>query len=195
MHGRNKSTTQVFFQPMKTHTAKAGLRKELIAARKAMSADVKAQADERIASKLSAWLDANQVAILGAYLPMAGEPDLTSLYATLPGRGIQLAMPVVLEKNQALHFVLWQAGDALVRDASGTLAPADRSNAVRPDAVLAPCVGYNDTQYRLGYGGGYFDRTLAQSPRPLAVGIAYALTKADFTADVFDIALDVILTD
>ncbi len=180
---------------MKNSNAKADLRKELIAARKAISADVKVQADARIASKLVAWLDAHQVAVLGAYLPMAGEPDLTSLYATLPARGIQVAMPVVLEKNQPLHFVHWQAGDALTRDASGTLAPTDRKQFVRPDAVLAPCVGYNDAQYRLGYGGGYFDRTLAQSPRPLAVGIAYAITKADFPADAFDIPLDVILTD
>lgn len=180
---------------MKTNTVKADLRKELIAARKAMSADVKAQADLRIASKLSAWLDANPVTVLGAYLPMAGEPDLSSLYATLPGRGIRVVMPVVLEKNQALHFVDWQAGDALVRDASGTLAPADRTNFARPDAVLAPCVGFNAAHYRLGYGGGYFDRTLAQSPRPLAVGIAYALTKTDFPTETYDIPLDVILTD
>ena len=180
---------------MKTDTVKADLRKALIAARKAMGADVKAQADARIASKLWAWLDAHQVAVLGAYLPMAGEPDLFSLYATLPERGIRVAMPVVMEKNQPLQFVFWQAGDALTRDASGTLAPADRSDFVRPDALLAPCVGFNAAQYRLGYGGGYFDRTLAHSPRPLAVGIAYAMTKADFPADTFDIALDVILTD
>ena len=122
---------------MKNSNAKADLRKELIAARKAISADVKVQADARIASKLVAWLDAHQVAVLGAYLPMAGEPDLTSLYATLPARGIQVAMPVVLEKNQPLHFVHWQAGDALTRDASGTLAPTERKHFVKPDAVLA----------------------------------------------------------
>ena len=180
---------------MKTGNAKPDLRRELIAARKAMSAEVKAQADAHIASKLLAWLDAHQVAVLGAYLPMAGEPDLTSLYAILPGRGIRVAMPVVLEKNQPLHFVHWHPGDALARDASGTLAPTDREHFVKPDAVLAPCVGFNEAKYRLGYGGGYFDRTLAQLPRPLAVGIAYALTKADFSAEAFDIPLDVILTD
>jgi 5-formyltetrahydrofolate cyclo-ligase len=180
---------------MKTHPEKADLRRELIAARKAMTPDVKAQADARIAARLSAWLDAHQVRLLGAYLPMAGEPDLLSLYATLSDRGIQVAMPVVLEKNQPLRFVPWQAGDALARDASGTMAPADRTHFVTPDAVLAPCLGFTETRLRLGYGGGYFDRTLAQTPRPLSVGIAYAFTKVVFAADVFDIALDVILTD
>jgi len=180
---------------MKTSPAKADLRKELIAARKAMNADVKAQADARIAAQLLIWLEAHQVHVLGAYLPMAGEPDLSSLYAVLPERGIQVAMPVVLEKNQPLCFVHWQAGDALVRDASGTLAPADRTRFVTPDTVLAPCVGFTETRLRLGYGGGYFDRTLAQTPRPRAVGIAYAFTKVAFDADAFDIALDAILTD
>lgn len=180
---------------MKTHPTKADLRKELIAARRAMTADAKAQADARIAARLSAWLDVHQVRVLGAFLPMAGEPDLLSLYAALPGRGIQVAMPVVLEKNQPLRFVCWQAGDALARDASGTMAPADRTHYVTPDAVLAPCVGFTEARLRLGYGGGYFDRTLAQTPRPKAVGIAYAFTQVNFAADVFDVALDVILTD
>lgn len=195
MHLRNESVEKAPLSFMKTPSTKADLRRELIAARKAMTADVKAQADARIAARLSAWLDANQVRVLGAYLPMAGEPDLLSLCAALPGRGIQVAMPVVLEKNQPLHFVHWQAGDALARDASGTMAPADRTRLVTPDAVLAPCLGFTETRLRLGYGGGYFDRTLAQTPRPLAVGIAYAFTKVVFAADVFDIALDVILTD
>ncbi len=195
MHLRNESVEKAPLSFMKTPSTKADLRRELIAARKAMTADVKAQADARIGARLSAWLDANQVRVLGAYLPMAGEPDLLSLCAALPGRGIQVAMPVVLEKNQPLRFVQWQAGDALARDASGTLAPADRTHFVTPDAVLAPCLGFTKTRLRLGYGGGYFDRTLAQTPRPLAVGIAYAFTKVFFAADVFDIALDVILTD
>lgn len=180
---------------MKTPAKKADLRKELIAARKAMQPDVKAQADARIAAQLSAWLDAHQVQVLGAYLPMAGEPDLLPLYAALPERGMRVAMPVVLEKNQPLRFVYWQAGDALARDASGTLAPADRTHFVTPDAVLAPCVGFTETRLRLGYGGGYFDRTLAQATRPRAVGIAYAFSQVSFNADAFDIALDVILTD
>lgn len=195
MHCKNKSTKKVRVTPMNTPPAKADLRKTLITARKAMTAEVKAQADARIASRLAACLDEHGVRLLGGYLPMAGEPDLLSLYAALPERGIQVAMPVVLEKEQPLHFVLWQAGDALTRDASGTLAPADRTHLVTPDAVLAPCVGFTDTKLRLGYGGGYFDRTLAQAPKPLAIGIAYAFSRVSFAADEFDIPLDVILTD
>ena len=159
-----------------------------------MSADAKAQAEVRIIDGLKDWIDAHQVTLLGGYLAMAGEPELSPLYAMLAERGIRVAMPVVVERHHPLRFVPWQPGDALARDASGTLAPVPRDGFVLPDAVIAPCVGYTDQKLRLGYGGGYFDRTLAQSPRPLAVGVAYAMAKVDFAADVYDVALDAIIT-
>jgi 5-formyltetrahydrofolate cyclo-ligase len=104
-------------------------------------------------------------------------------------------MPVVLEKNQALIYVRWQPGELLARDASGTMAPAQHEHALQPAVVLAPCVGFNDEGFRLGYGGGYFDRTLAQKPRPTAIGVAYAITRTQFAAEAHDIPLDLIITD
>ncbi len=180
---------------MNNLSTKSELRASLIAARRRMPADVKAQADARIIARVAHWLDAHQVRLLGGYLAMAGEPELAPLYAMLAERGVQVAMPVVVERHHALRFVLWQPGDALARDASGTLAPVARDGFVRPDAVIAPCVGYTDGKLRLGYGGGYFDRTLAEKPRPLAVGVAYAIAKVDFDADAYDVPLDEIVTD
>ncbi len=180
---------------MNNGKTKGDLRRERIAARRALSADVKAQADLRIAARLSALIEVHQVRVLGGYLAMAGEPELGPLYADLPSRGVVLAMPVVLEKHAPLRFVRWSPGDALERDASGTLAPANRNEFVMPDTVLAPCVGYTDAGLRLGYGGGYFDRTLAQTPRPRAFGIAYAFTRVAFDADTYDVPLDLIITD
>jgi 5-formyltetrahydrofolate cyclo-ligase len=66
---------------------------------------------------------------------------------------------------------------------------------VQPQALLIPCVGFNRQRMRLGYGGGYYDRTLAASPRPLAIGIAYRGSLATFAADPYDIALDAIITE
>ena len=180
---------------MNNLSTKSELRAALIAARRRMPADVKAQADARIIARLTEWIDTHQVRLLGGYLAMASEPELAPLYAALAQRGVQVAMPVVVERHHPLRFVLWQAGDALARDASGTLAPVAREGFVQPDAVIAPCIGYTSDKLRLGYGGGYFDRTLAQSPRPLAVGIAYANAKVDFAADAYDVPLDDILTD
>jgi 5,10-methenyltetrahydrofolate synthetase len=83
----------------------------------------------------------------------------------------------------------------MVKDAYGVMVPQDVSEIVTPDALLVPCVGFNAANYRLGYGGGFYDRTLAVSSRPLAVGIAYACCRAEFTGDVHDIALDDVITE
>ena len=92
-------------------------------------------------------------------------------------------------------YVPWQPGEPLARDASGTMAPTQREYALQPAVVLAPCLGFNDEGFRLGYGGGYFDRTLAQEPKPIAIGIAYAITRAHFAVEAHDIPLDLIITD
>ena len=180
---------------MQNPTNKVELRQQLISARRNMGADAKALADARIVQRLSEWLEDHQPASLGAYIAMSAEPELTTLYKTLNSRGITLAMPVVLEKNQALIYVPWQPGDPLARDASGTMAPSQHKHVLQPAVVLAPCVGFNDQGFRLGYGGGYFDRTLAQEPKPTAIGIAYAITRAQFAAELHDIPLDLIITD
>ncbi len=180
---------------MQNPTNKVELRHQLISARRNMGANAKALADARIVQKLSEWLDVHQPASLGAYIAMSNEPELISLYEVMSSRNITLTMPVVLEKNQALIYVPWQPGDPLARDASGTMAPSQHEPVLQPAVVLAPCVGFNDQGFRLGYGGGYFDRTLAQEPRPTAIGIAYAITRAQFAAESHDIPLDLIITD
>jgi len=180
---------------MQTPINKVELRQQLIAARRNMGADAKAIADARIMQRLSEWLDAHQPTSLGAFIAMSAEPELITLYETLSSRSITLAMPVVLEKNQALIYARWQPGEPLARDASGTMAPARHEQILKPSVVLAPCVGFNDEGFRLGYGGGYFDRTLAQEPKPTSIGIAYAITRAKFSVEAHDIPLDLIITD
>ena len=180
---------------MQADLDKSALRRSLIAARKALSTADKIQSDRRIMSDLEVFLSTKTIQVLGIYLPLSGEPDLMPLYETLCKQNIHMALPVVLEKNQALHYVLWQPGDTLIKDASGTLAPAAREAFVQPELILAPCVGFTETRYRLGYGGGYFDRTLSQAQQMLAVGIAYSFTCVDFAASTHDIALDWILTE
>ncbi len=100
---------------MQTPINKVELRQQLIAARRSMSELEKSQADARILQRLSDWLTKYQPASLGAYIAMSGEPELLSLYESLDSRGITLAMPVVVEKNQPLIYVRWLPGESLKR--------------------------------------------------------------------------------
>lgn len=78
--------------------------------------------------------------------------------------------------------------------AFGTAIP--QSNAeVNPDVLLLPCVGFNNGRFRLGYGGGFYDRTLAATPRPTTIGVAYDCSEASFGHEAHDIAMDVVITE
>jgi len=173
---------------------KSVLRTRLLAARKAMTPAAKAAAEAMICSRLLDWLQNNPVASLGVYHPIRQEPDLHPAYNALAAQGVHLSLPIIRGKEAPLEFVRWTPGETLVKDAMGTSAPA-HGETTRPQALLIPCLGFNAARLRLGYGGGFYDRTLAQEPRPLAIGIAYAEALAEFAGQPHDIALDLILTN
>lgn len=174
---------------------KAALRRSMMAARKAVTPEQRCQWDAVLGEKLLAWWRAYPVASFGVYWPMQQEPDLRSAYDELHRLGVQLALPVVAAKDAALEFALWSPGDTLVKDAMGVSIPATQHRVACPEALLIPCLGYNDENFRLGYGGGFYDRTLAVTPRPLAIGIAYSFSKVHFEAAPHDVGLDHILTE
>jgi 5-formyltetrahydrofolate cyclo-ligase len=176
-------------------TEKHELRKKLLAMRKAMAPEEKAWRDKAIGERLMAWLEENPASSIGVYWPMQGEPDLTSIYPVLAARGVQLALPVVVEREAPLVFHAWQPGDALVADVHGVMAPSERSAAVQPELLAVPCVGFNAHGYRLGYGGGYYDRTLAVKAPPRTVGIAYAMCEAVFEAGNYDVRMGAIIAE
>jgi 5-formyltetrahydrofolate cyclo-ligase len=110
--------------------------------------------------------------------------------------GIATALPVILEKGTPLEYWQWSPGEPLERGFWNIPVPRQR-RAIRPDAVLAPTVGFDRAGYRLGYGGGYFDRTLAQPDRPgLAIGIGLDFARLDtIWPQPHDIRMDVIVTE
>ncbi|MDB5840558.1 MAG: 5-formyltetrahydrofolate cyclo-ligase [Herminiimonas sp.] len=176
-------------------TKKINLRKSLMAARAAIHPEIRAQWDADIGAQILAWWHAHPVSRMGVYLPIQCEPDLQGLYRELAARGVQLALPVVVEKDAPLEFCAWQPGDQLTKDLCGVHVPAQRGAGVTPECLLLPCVGFNAERYRLGYGAGYYDRTLAVMPRPFTMGIAYSCSHAAFDAAAHDIALDRIITE
>lgn len=173
---------------------KADIRRTLLEKRSALDADLRTQWNQAIADHLLAWQRQNPVAAMGVYWPIRGEPELHDAYAALAQAQVALALPVVVARDAALVFARWTPGDEVVMDKYGIAVPAN-PQLVTPDALLIPCVGFNAQRFRLGYGGGYYDRTLAPRPRPRAIGIAYACLRTDFEADAHDIPLDVLITE
>ena len=178
-------------------TAKAALRRNLVAVRGAIDPVRKAEWDSAIGAHLMAWWRAQAVppAALAVYWPLRGEADLSSAYAQLAREGVRLALPVVVARDCALGFAHWQPGEAMDNDVFGVAVPAQRRMMARPPALLVPCLGFNAEKFRLGYGGGFYDRTLAEAPRAVTLGIAYACLAASFASAPHDIALDRIITE
>lgn len=178
------------------HRWRTAERERLIAARLAMPAGTRAAFGEAIAAHVLAEIGAAEGLVVSAYWPFRGEPDLRPLLETLAASGGRTALPVVIAKGQPLEFHLWQAGDPLERGVWNIPVPAAR-NPVLPDIVLAPVVGYDPACYRLGYGGGFFDRTLAVLPRkPRVIGFGYTAARCtSIHPQTHDIAMDLIVTE
>lgn len=161
-------------------------RQRLIAERLAMPVQERQEASARIAEHLDAlfrrrgWLRPG--CVVSAWWPLRGEPDLRPWLAGLRAEGVVAAMPLVVEKGAPLKFRPWQPGCRMEKGFWDIPQPADPTE-LEPDLLIAPGVGYDRAGFRLGYGGGYFDRTLAQrmaSGRPYqAVIAAYSRTVLD----------------
>ncbi len=174
---------------------KQQLRTTLLARRKALDARERERADARIGERVLDWTIGAGVTSLAVYQPIRQEPDLDEAYNALAARGVDLCLPVVLGKDAPLVFRAWRPGDALQKDALGTLTPLPSASEIQPQALLIPCVGFNAAGFRLGYGGGFYDRTLAGSPRPLAVGVCYSFGLVAFEAQAHDMPMDAIFTE
>ncbi len=198
-----------YFDPLGTDPAQArdvarwrrGERTRLRAARQALSVDQRAAAGEAIADHLRDLLNTRfngaRDQILSAYWPIKGEPDLRPLMHDLHGAGVTIALPIVETKSAPLVFRRWTPETKMVRGDWNIPVPPPDADALTPDIALAPLMGWDNAGYRLGYGGGYFDRTLAAlSPRPKTIGIGFQAAKlATIYPQPHDIPLDIILTE
>jgi 5-formyltetrahydrofolate cyclo-ligase len=140
-----------------------------------LSVEQKARYTDTIAERLETFV--------AVYWPIHDEPNLLPLWESLRSKGFQLMLPRVLAKGEALAFSIWHADSLLVMNQWG-IAELDSPAIALQDIELMvmPCVGYWASGYRLGYGGGFYDRTLAQwrslhlkpANKRIAVGIAYS---------------------
>jgi len=173
---------------------RAQWRRELRAARDAL-AD-RTQRETQLLARVEQWLQSVDVSRLGFFWPTRAEPDLSALV----GRWLQAhpsriaALPVI--DGELLRFAPWSPGTALVSGPFDVQIP-DTEQRIDPQLLLIPCVGIDRLRYRLGYGGGYYDRTLAaMSPRPITVGVGFDCARIE-TIDPkpHDLKLDVAMTE
>lgn len=169
-------------------------RARLYAARRALSqAEQRAQA-ARVMAMLGEEIDPTGGRTIAGYWPIRGEMDLRPFLTELSERGAQIALPVVIAKDAPVEFHHWQPGAAMTRGIWNIPVPA-APQPLRPDLVVVPLLGVDVAGYRLGNGGGYYDRTVALlNPRPRLIGVGHAFcTMPTIFPQPWDIPMDVVL--
>ena len=150
-------------------------RARLIAERMALERDVRARHNVAITDTLKELLSPTMT--IGFYWPIRGEYDARKLVADFLDQGARAAMPVVVQKGAPLVFRNWHPGVRMENGFWDIPVPAE-GDPVMPTTLLVPLVGFDKMGYRLGYGGGYYDRTLASFPtKPVAIGVGYELAR------------------
>jgi 5-formyltetrahydrofolate cyclo-ligase len=170
-------------------------RERLIALRQVLPATERRGWGDRIEAELRGLL-AERPGILGVYWPFRAEFDPRPLIDWAVAAGRMVALPVVVDKKGPLEYRAWRPGEPLV-DGVWSIPVPEKRDIVTPAIVLAPLVGFDEGCYRLGYGGGYFDRTLAAlSPRAFAIGIGFEVQLLEtIYPQSFDVPMDLIVTE
>ena len=137
--------------------------------------------------------------ILAGYWPMGTEMDVRPALVALDRIGVVLTLPEVSAKNRPLRFRAWKPDEALVEGDHGTFHPLSSAPLMRPDVVLVPLLAYERRGHRIGWGGGYYDRTLELLRKTgvcTAVGVAYSAQEVDeVPAGDYDQPLDWVVTE
>jgi 5-formyltetrahydrofolate cyclo-ligase len=179
-------------------TAKQALRQRLLEERlQFVTSPPFAAAHAALAEHLHRVLLTLEPELLGVYWPQPGEFNaVVALQSHADGRQLKLALPFAQRNPTQLHYRAWSGQPPTAQDDCNI--PTSLGAPVIPDVVLVPCVGHTPEGLRLGYGGGYFDRWLAQHPGATAIGVAWSLgelTTAELNAQPHDVPLTLVITE
>jgi len=157
---------------------KVAARKAASAARKQAAAIVgRDAASAAIADNFQQSIPLQHVDAISGFLPIGSEIDTRPLLRKVLEQGVNICLPAVIKRDHPLEFRQWRDGDSLIDEAFGTQAPATTATVVEPDILIVPLLAFDRAGYRLGYGGGFYDRSLQKlrrTKRVLAVGVAFA---------------------
>lgn len=171
------------------HSDNNEIRQSMLAVRQRI--ENRSEKNQAIAARLLPFLDPDlQTA---AYMPIRGEADVSCLLKTVFEKSEKLVFPKV-RKDGSMIFL---PGTHMIRSAWGILEPAETPDTPKqgiiPQVMIVPMTAFHNT-FRLGYGGGYYDRYLAAHPNTFTIGIAYDEQEADFQIESWDVPLNLILT-
>ena len=180
-------------------SAKAALRRIALHGRKQLTQADRAAAAAAVAERVGTLLGARPgLCVVSGFLPIGDEFDTRPALDLAQRLGHRVCLPVMVDRNQPLLFRAWQPGDPLIERQWGIREPVALAEALVPDVLLMPLLAFDETGGRLGYGGGYFDRTLAglrARGGVLAVGLAFDMQRVDLVPCLdYDERLDVVLT-
>jgi len=169
------------------------MRSALLAARRVLPDERRRDADAAIAQRVLEWLANREPGVLALWWPLPGEPDLRPLFDTLARHGWTVALPRVVARHAPLAFGRWRPGIAMVEERHKVMVP-EPFEPVTPTLLVAPCVGFDPRGWRLGYGGGYYDRTL-ETLGIAAAGAAYDACEVALEPEPHDRRLEAIFTE
>jgi 5-formyltetrahydrofolate cyclo-ligase len=176
---------------------KAALRRQAHATRAALSDEDRAEAANAVAEHFFEHVAYEPDQVIAGYWRIRDELDCQPILIRLMDGGQRVVLPVVAGDEAPLELRVWEADAPLYEAGFGTLAPSDLAPRAVPDLVLMPLLGFDSAGTRLGYGGGYYDRTLAILPKkPMLVGLAFAAQELDhIPRALHDVPLDAIITE
>lgn len=178
--------------------AKAELRTEAKRQRSLAAQQHGTEAAQKFAAHGIDFADHAPPAVVSGYMPFGDEADIAPLLAKLSGQGHRVALPVIVAKAQPLEFRAWTPGADLGSGQWGIQEPPADSEVLVPDVMLCPLLAFDDDGYRLGYGGGYYDRSLAKfrAMKPVVcVGVAFDEQRVgNVPRDRYDQRLDWLMT-
>lgn len=176
---------------------KAAMRNKAHAQRAAVFPGIRAEASKAAAAHFFQGVTLGAGEMVAAYWPIRDELDVKPVLTRLMDEGQPVCLPVVVGDGQPLELRRWEQGAALYPSGFGTLAPDELAAVVEPDVILMPLLGFDRYGTRLGYGGGYYDRTLGRiSKRPRLIGFAFAHQEFDrIPREQHDVPLDAVVTE
>jgi 5-formyltetrahydrofolate cyclo-ligase len=190
------STTPAITDWSSVNTWRKETRARLINERIRLTGHVRRAHSEEAKRRLVESAGLQNFGSIGLYWPIRGEIDCRDIARAHVERGGIVALPVVVERKAPVEFWRWHPGAPMGRGLWDIPIPLQRE-VVHPDALIVPLVGFDNACYRLGYGGGYYDRTLAAAPkRPFCIGLGYQSgALGTIYPQMHDIPLDAIVTD